>query len=369
MDKTAASMLFKDIPIGGLFHDGIGKGIGIDSDETHVTIYEKVNKSNGDIVKADWSPRHLGVTHRFSPFQRVWIIEKLPDYDTRQGLKAKEAGMDRFEKIARNIEADLTLSDKDKAVIDAFTDGKEADSKKLSTDGKTLDGNWMGGKEIAIRDSEGVITPGEGRPHVKSDEIVLRALKKMTPSRYYKGSDKWWDLDKVRDIAQIARMDIVRTLQDIESLTKLTKGFDKLYAHAKVVMKEVQDNLVDIQALEKQAQMAIAEESTRMREEKVANYQSGGTPLKFTIGLAPLGRDMQNHNDHIQRSHKQVMADLDAIDLTDYHNVHNNLLGLNILKVSLGNAIEEMQRYYESVGRMSETVKRMADEKGNRVFF
>lgn len=98
--------------------------------------------------------------------------------------------MNRFEKIARNIEADLILSDKDKAVIDAFTDGKEADSKKLSTDGKTLDGNWMGGKEIAIRDSEGVITPGEGRPHVKSDEVVLRALKKMTPSRYYRGSER-----------------------------------------------------------------------------------------------------------------------------------------------------------------------------------
>ena len=107
MDKTAASMLFKDIPIGGLFHDGIGKGIGIDSDETHVTIYEKVNKSNGDIVKADWSPRHLGVTHRFSPFQRVWIIEKLPDYDTRQGLKAKEAGMDKIAeelvKVAKSL--------------------------------------------------------------------------------------------------------------------------------------------------------------------------------------------------------------------------------------------------------------------------
>ena len=98
--------------------------------------------------------------------------------------------MNRFEKIARSIEADLTLSDKDKAVIDAFTDGKEADSKKLSTDGKTLDGNWMGGKEIATRDSEGVITPGEGRPHVKSDEVVLRALKKITPSRYYRGSSQ-----------------------------------------------------------------------------------------------------------------------------------------------------------------------------------
>lgn len=107
--------------------------------------------------------------------------------------------MNRFEKIARNIEADLILSDKDKAVIDAFTDGKEADSKKLSTDGKTLDGNWMGGKEIAIRDSEGVITPGEGRPHVKSDEVVLRALKKMTPSRYYRGSAKVASISGVAD--------------------------------------------------------------------------------------------------------------------------------------------------------------------------
>lgn len=91
-------------------------------------------------------------------------------------------------KVASMITADLVLSDKDKAVLDAFYNGEKADSKKLSTDGKTLDGNWMGGNGLATRSADGTVTPGEGRPHVKSDEVVLRALKKAVPGRYYKGS-------------------------------------------------------------------------------------------------------------------------------------------------------------------------------------
>ena len=86
--------------------------------------------------------------------------------------------------------ADLTLSDRDKAVLEAVVDGEEAESGKLSTDGKTLDGNWMGGRGLAVRSSGSNITPGKDRPHVKADEVVLRALKKVTPSRYYKGSEK-----------------------------------------------------------------------------------------------------------------------------------------------------------------------------------
>lgn len=36
-----------------------------------------------------------------------------------------------------------------KKVIDAFTDKKAMDGNKLTTDGKRLDGNWMGGTGIA----------------------------------------------------------------------------------------------------------------------------------------------------------------------------------------------------------------------------
>ena len=37
----------------------------------------------------------------------------------------------------------------DSKVISAFLDHRSADSKKLSTDGRRLDGNWMGGYNIA----------------------------------------------------------------------------------------------------------------------------------------------------------------------------------------------------------------------------
>ena len=43
----------------------------------------------------------------------------------------------------------LTLTDLDHKVVKAFTEKKALDSKHLETDGKTLDGNWMGGRGIA----------------------------------------------------------------------------------------------------------------------------------------------------------------------------------------------------------------------------
>lgn len=45
--------------------------------------------------------------------------------------------------------ADLKLLPKDKKVIESFIDKKSAESKKLFTDGKKLDGLWMGGNNIA----------------------------------------------------------------------------------------------------------------------------------------------------------------------------------------------------------------------------
>lgn len=43
----------------------------------------------------------------------------------------------------------MRLGKKEKAVIRAFVDGDEADSRMLSTDGRRLDGHWLGGSGIA----------------------------------------------------------------------------------------------------------------------------------------------------------------------------------------------------------------------------
>lgn len=77
---------------------------------------------------------------------------------------------------------DLTeaLSAKDKDVIDSFANKQAAEGKKLSTDGKTLDGNWMGGKKLAFWQGE-KIHFGAGRPHTKTDEVVMRAIRKYAP--------------------------------------------------------------------------------------------------------------------------------------------------------------------------------------------
>ena len=82
-------------------------------------------------------------------------------------------------------------------------------------------------------------------------------------------ASKWWDLDKVRDMTQITRMSITRTIGDVQEVLKFTKGFDKLYNQAKVVLKEVQDSLTDMQMLEDETRLAIAEEAAKMRGEKV----------------------------------------------------------------------------------------------------
>jgi len=116
--------------------------------------------------------------------------------------------------------AALKLSPADRKVLDAFTDGKAAESKKLSTDGKTLDGLWMGGNELAVN-SGGTITPGKGRPHVKSDEVVLRALKKLTPKNSWRGAST--------DEQRVAR-ELVRLAGELMAAIKV-REFDDSKGH------------------------------------------------------------------------------------------------------------------------------------------
>ncbi len=73
------------------------------------------------------------------------------------------------------------LGVKDKRVIALFCEGKPCSGYKLDTDGKVLDGMWMGGKSIARRVNNGV---GYGSfvvfgPNVsRSIQLVQRAIKR-----------------------------------------------------------------------------------------------------------------------------------------------------------------------------------------------
>lgn len=85
------------------------------------------------------------------------------------------------------VQADLKLSPADKKVLDAFTSQKPAEGKKFSSDGKRLDGLWMGGRGIAEWKSGKLhIRP----PTSRSDQTVARMLKKMTPKNLLAGSVK-----------------------------------------------------------------------------------------------------------------------------------------------------------------------------------
>jgi hypothetical protein len=85
--------------------------------------------------------------------------------------------------FASEKQADLTLTPKDKKVLDAFTDKKPMEGTKLSTDGKSLDiaglggggvAKWVGGK-IELVDLGG-----------RSSDVVHRAIRKIVPKNWLK---------------------------------------------------------------------------------------------------------------------------------------------------------------------------------------
>ena len=61
------------------------------------------------------------------------------------------------------LNEDLKLSPKNKRTILAFIHKEKASDKKFSTDGKVLDGLWMGGNKIAWWDGDKVNTVVTGR--------------------------------------------------------------------------------------------------------------------------------------------------------------------------------------------------------------
>ena len=92
--KTASSnnkgVQFSQVPIGGTFHTGIGKGMGMNKDVSQVTFHRKESKSKAVIVKADWAPRMVGTIVSLSPHAFVWEMS-IPEYDTRKGLSKESS--------------------------------------------------------------------------------------------------------------------------------------------------------------------------------------------------------------------------------------------------------------------------------------
>ncbi|GAF80269.1 unnamed protein product, partial [marine sediment metagenome] len=96
------------------------------------------------------------------------------------------ARMQEQGKIKEDINEDFRITTGSKKVLKAFLDKKAADSKKLDTDGTRLDGNWMGGKDIAHW-VKGKIEAGAHRPHGRADQTILRWIKKNAAKNDLKG--------------------------------------------------------------------------------------------------------------------------------------------------------------------------------------
>ena len=77
------------------------------------------------------------------------------------------------------------LTKTDKRVIRAFIDGRPATGRHLISDGRRLDIMGMGGRGVAQRSRTGNICIRELGS--RTGQIVGRAVKRETPSHWFKG--------------------------------------------------------------------------------------------------------------------------------------------------------------------------------------
>jgi Zn finger protein HypA/HybF involved in hydrogenase expression len=115
----------------------------------------------------------------------------------KAGVKAalKRMGVDE-EVVVEVLDEDTRLGKPDKRVLNAFSEKEAADSKKLTTDGKQLDGNWIGGRKIAWWEGDKVYVRTSSRTEV----TIVRALKKVVPAiargGFWETEDAPADLDE-----------------------------------------------------------------------------------------------------------------------------------------------------------------------------
>lgn len=79
----------------------------------------------------------------------------------------------------------MVLGPRDRKVIDSFTEKRADESKKLRTDGRRLDGIWMGGTGIASWESGKIVFHDLGS---RSAQTVQRAIRKIAPSGWLKSN-------------------------------------------------------------------------------------------------------------------------------------------------------------------------------------
>jgi len=97
------------------------------------------------------------------------------DYKYIVGIFKKLVKIQECESMQINEE--LTLTPRDKKVIQAFVNRSPDSNKKFHTDGEVLDGSWMGGNRLAYWEGDKIRIPDVGS---RSAQTVSRYISKLT---------------------------------------------------------------------------------------------------------------------------------------------------------------------------------------------
>lgn len=132
----------------------------------------KAMEANPDNPKNTSGPRNYADQIADSATVRAW---RQKQHSARDIIFKKPV------KEEMELTEELRLKASDKKVIKAFTDKQSASSKKLETDGKKLDGLWMGGSKIAHWE--------DGKIHLndvgsKSGQTVHRVIRLISPKNW-----------------------------------------------------------------------------------------------------------------------------------------------------------------------------------------
>jgi hypothetical protein len=111
---------------------------------------------------------------------------------------------------------EIDMGKKDHEVLKAFLNKKPGSSKKLSTDGKRLDGNWLGGSGIAHHSDKGVHLNDLGS---RSAQQVHRAIKKHNSYESHSDVPHHTLLEDLEQLSE-GTLDRLRHIRD----TKVTRN-------------------------------------------------------------------------------------------------------------------------------------------------
>jgi hypothetical protein len=135
---------------------------------------------------------------RQSELQELQALLAAKGYDPKDAIILQAEGMGPFELVERLKEPDglekshalvklastevtASLTSAEKKVVDAFYEKRPAHGGMLTTDGKELEKNGIGGKNVAKWEGDKIVVSPD-RPMVKNDEEILRYMKKSIPA-------------------------------------------------------------------------------------------------------------------------------------------------------------------------------------------